>query len=225
MVERFKDRVDAGRQLADLLLRFRDQEGVVFALPRGGVVLGAEIARRLHMPLDLITARKIGHPLSAEYAIGAVTDTGETATNPAEFGRIDPSWYRREVQQQQQEAQRRYHAYLGDRPHVPVSGKVAIIVDDGIATGLTMEAALMQARKHEPGMLVLAVPVAPRDSVARLGRLADEVVTVNIPDHFAGAVGAYYDDFRQTTDEEVIALLKKCRAGTEATWPLKSNRA
>lgn len=221
----FMNRADAGLQLAARLLKFKGQDGVVFALPRGGVILGAEVARRLGMSLDLVTARKIGHPLSSEYGIAAVTETGDLATNAAEIRRVDQSWFQRAVLEQQQEAHRRYRKYLGDRPRVPVTGKLAILVDDGIATGLTMEAAILQVRKHEPSRLVVAVPVVPHDTAARLRRLVDEVVAVDIPAHYLGAVGAYYEDFRQVSDDDVIKVLAEFYQESDAAWQRTSNQA
>ena len=209
---RFKDRADAGRRLAALLQKYRGKEGVVFALPRGGVPVGAEVARALDMPLDLIIARKIGHPDNPEYAIAAVTETGELAANPQEVEGVNEDWYRRAVVAERQEAQRRHGRYLGDRPGVTAEGRVAIVVDDGIATGLTVTAAIKDARRRKPSRLVLAVPVAPRDTAGRLSRMVDDFVAVGTPEYFLGAVGAYYDDFRQVTDEEVVAIL----AGTPA---------
>lgn len=204
---RFIDRTDAGQRLAKRLLKYQGQDGIVFALPRGGVPLAAEISRALGMPLDLVSARKIGHPFSPEYAIAAVTDTGELAVNPLEVSRVDRQWFEREVEIERLEAVRRRQRYLKNAPPRSLAGKVAILVDDGIATGLTMEAAIMQARQRKPQKLVLAVPVAPQDTAAKLAKTVDELVALDIPEHYLGAVGAYYDDFRQISDEEVEALL------------------
>jgi predicted phosphoribosyltransferase len=138
---------------------------------------------------------------------------------------VDQSWFQRATLEQQQEAHRRYRKYLGDRPRVPVTGKLAILVDDGIATGLTMEAAIIQARKHEPGRLVVAVPVVPGDTAARLRRLVDEVVAVDIPVRYLGAVGAYYEDFQQVSDEDVIRVLAEYYQEGEAAWQRTTSRA
>ena len=203
----FKNRVDAGRQLAALLRKFRGRDGAVYALPRGGVPLGAEIARELGLPLDIVTARKIGHPESPEYAIGAVTEGGELAVNPLEVEHLDKRWFDRAVAAQREEAQHRRKAYYGERTRPDVAGKLAIVVDDGIATGLTMEAALLELRQYRPGHLVMAVPVAPADTADRLAHLVDEFIAVETPVDYLGAVGAYYADFEQVSDAEVIALL------------------
>jgi predicted phosphoribosyltransferase len=209
---RFKDRTDAGRKLANALKKFQGQDGVVYALPRGGVVLGVEVARALDMPLDLLIPRKVGHPLQPEYAICAVVEHGEIVCNQAEVERIDPQWLRREVETERQEARRRRELYLSGRKAPPVSGKIAIIVDDGIATGLTMEVAIRDARQRHPAQLVVAVPVAPPDTVARLASEVDEFVVLDHSPYYLGAVGAYYDYFNQVSDEEVIALMQSAAA-------------
>jgi putative phosphoribosyl transferase len=213
---RFRDRTDAGRQLAAALsAKYRGRAGVVYALPRGGVPLGVEIARALDMPLDLLIARKIGHPYNREYAIGAVTETGAPVVNPRELARIDAHWFEREADAERREARRRHQAYTGGRPLTPARGKVAIIVDDGIATGLTMEAAIRATRAQQPATLVVAVPVVPADTAAHLAREVDDLVAVTVETDYLGAVGAYYDFFPQTTDEEVIDLLRSVQ-GTAA---------
>ena len=205
----FADRTDAGRQLAEALKRFRGQEAVVYALPRGGVVLGVEVAAALQLPLDLIIPRKIGHPLSPEYAICAVSEDGSRICNERETARVDPDWLEREIITQIDEARRRRQLYLEGRPPVPVEGKTAIIVDDGVATGLTMLAALRDMRKRKPARLVVAVPVTPTETAERLRRESDELVALDIPLDYLGAVGAYYDRFDQVTDAEVVALMKQ----------------
>jgi len=209
---RFKDRTEAGRILAQALKPHANQDGVVYALPRGGVVLGAEVARALRMPLDLLIPRKLGHPLQPEYAIGAVVENGEMVVNQWEVSRVDPEWFKREVEAEREEARRRRELYLGARAPVAAKGKVAIIVDDGIATGLTMEVAIRDARRREPGRLVVAVPVAPPETVERLAREVDEFVVLDRSPYYLGAVGAYYDRFAQVSDDEVVALLRSMAA-------------
>jgi predicted phosphoribosyltransferase len=205
---RFRDMTDAGQRLAERLLAYRGQEGVVLALPRGGVVLGAEIARALDMPLDLVIPRKIGHPLSPEYGIAAVTESGEIVTNPWEVSQVDPQWFQNAVARERAEAARRRRRYLGDRAPLPLAGEIAILVDDGIATGLTMEAAIRDVKRQRPARLVVAVPVAPADTAERLRAQVDDFVALLVPEFYLGAVGAYYDHFPQVSDEEVIALLE-----------------
>lgn len=213
---RFRDRVDAGKQLAQALKKYQKHEGVVYALPRGGVVLGVEVARALGMPLDLLIPRKIGHPLQPEYAICAVVENGELVCNQQEVARVDPEWFRQEVEAERGEARRRRELYLGGRKPTPVEGKTAIIVDDGIATGLTMEVSIRDARRRRPKHLVVAVPVAPADTVERLSREVDEFMVLDASPFYLGAVGAYYDRFLQVTDEEVIALLRSVVAKEQA---------
>jgi len=212
----FRDRAEAGRLLAQALKKYQKQDGVVYALPRGGVVLGVEVARALAMPLDLLIPRKIGHPLQPEYAICAVVESGEMVCNQQEVARVDPQWFRREVEAERQEARRRRELYLGGREPSPVEGKTAIIVDDGIATGLTMEVSIRDALRRRPAHLVVAVPVAPPDTVERLSREVDEFVVLDPSPYYLGAVGAYYDHFLQVTDDEVIALLRSVAPAAQA---------
>ena len=209
---RFRDRADAGKRLAQALKKYQGQNGVVYALPRGGVVLGAIVARALGMPLDLLIPRKVGHPQQPEYAICAVVESGEMVCNQHEVARVDPQWFRQEVESERNEARRRRELYMGGREPAPVEGKTAIIVDDGIATGLTMEVSIRDARGRKPAHLVVAVPVAPPDTVERLSREVDEFVVLDPSPYYLGAVGAYYDQFLQVTDEEVIALLRSVAA-------------
>jgi len=205
---RFRDRADAGKQLAQALKKYQRQDGVVYALPRGGVVLGAIVARALDMPLDLLIPRKIGHPLQPEYAICAIVENGELVCNQQEVARVDPSWFEQVVAAERHEARRRRESYLGGREPAPVEGKTAIVVDDGIATGLTMEVAIRDVKRRQPAHLVVAVPVAPPDTVERLSREVDDFIVLDRARYFLGAIGAYYDRFDQVTDEEVIALLR-----------------
>lgn len=212
---RFVDRSDAGKQLAEKLVeKYAQKGGVVYALPRGGVVLGVEIARRLQMPLDLIIARKIGHPHNPEYAVGAVTENGDLVRSPYEVGNIPEPWFQHQAAAEREEAQRRHQRYVGGRAPLPAADKVAILVDDGIATGLTMEAAIRALRRQRPEIIVVAVPVVPADTAAKLAREVDDVVALDVARDYLGAVGAYYDYFPQISDEEVIALLQA--AGSSA---------
>lgn len=204
---RFKNRIHAGIKLAHALSKYNNEDGIVYALPRGGVPLGVEVAKALHMPLDLIIPRKIGHPSNPEYAICAVGESGALVCNEAELSRVDQEWFQKQVQAEREEARRRRTYYLKGRESVSLKGKMAIIVDDGIATGLTMEAAIQDAKQQGPGKVVVAVPVAPRDTVDRLRREVDDFVTLDIPEMYLGAVGAYYDNFTQVSDEEVSDML------------------
>lgn len=207
----FADRRDAGRALAVALARFRNQHPVVLAIPRGGVPVGYEIARALDAPLDILIARKLGAPGQEELGIGALADGDhpETVMNQEVLGLIDvpESYLRAEIARELEEIHRRQRVYRGDRPPVPVAGKVAIVVDDGIATGGSIRAALRSLKRRNPARIVVAVPVAPRETVRALGAEADEVIALNMPEYF-GAVAEFYQDFRQTSDDDVILLLK-----------------
>lgn len=202
---RFENRRDAGVRLAKALARYDGEDAVVYALPRGGVVLGAEVAKQLELPLALIIPRKIGHPENPEYAVCAVTEEGELVCNEEESSRLDPKWLKAAAKREQKEAKRRRAAYGGAR--LPASGKVAIIVDDGIATGLTVRAAIRTLRRELPSEVIVAAPIAPREVVEYLRKEADDVVVLDDTEPFLGAIGAYYESFPQVTDEEVVRIL------------------
>ena len=203
----FKDRVDAGRQLAAALSPYKGHAAVVYALPRGGVVIGAEVARILQVPLDLIVVRKVGHPFSPEYAIAAVAEDGHMVTNPEEVESIDKRWFSESAHAEQQEARRRRKLYTGGRATISASGKTAIIVDDGLATGLTMFAAIQEVRHSQPDKVVVAVPVAPPQTIEKLRTVVDDVVALYVTHDF-GAIGAFYLHFDQVTDAEVVDLME-----------------
>jgi len=203
----FTDRIEAGKKLAEVLRAYKRSDVVVYALPRGGVVLGVEVARMLGAPLDLLIPRKIGHPSSSEYAIAAVAEDGDIVANEEEVSRVDQVWFKKEVAHQRAEAKRRREKYLAGRPTSAVEGKTAIIVDDGIATGLTMKAAIMELKHRKPKKIVVAIPVIPADTFTVLSALVDEVVALDKPEQFLGAIGNYYKSFPQVEDEEVIALM------------------
>ena len=206
----FRDREEAGEQLGDMLAHYRGQNAVVLALPRGGVVLGRVIAHHLHLPLDIVVTRKIGHPTSPEYAIGAVDEQGTTILNDAEVKTVDQAWLKEEVLRQQLEAQRRSNLYRKGKNLINLVRKVAIIVDDGIATGLTMRLAVRSVKIREPSKIVVAVPVAPAGSLRALrSEGADEVIVLEQPDEFLGAVGAHFEEFPQVDDAEVMRLMAK----------------
>jgi putative phosphoribosyl transferase len=208
----FKDRVDAGRKLAKALAGYKDQQPVILALPRGGVPVAAEVAAALKAPLDLILVRKIGVPFQPELAMGAVVDGGAPIIvrndDVIRVAGIDEAEFKATCDNELAEIERRRQRYLGSRERVDVTGRTTIVIDDGIATGATTRAALRATRMRNPKKLVLAVPVAPTDSLAALRSDADEVVCLE--DHeFFGAIGFYYADFAQVADEEVIELLKR----------------
>lgn len=205
----FKDRKDAGKQLARQLKPYQGQDVVVYALPRGGVVVAEEIAKALHAPLDLILAHKIGHPHHSEYAIAAVSESGHLVGTESELLAVGKAWLEQEKKRQLDEIKRKRQSYLKNQPSHSARDKIAIIVDDGIATGLTMRAGILQLKDEKPKKIVVAVPVTPKQTAEALKTMADEVIALEIPDDhlFLGAVGAYYTDFGQVEDEEVIAIL------------------
>lgn len=207
---RFQDRWDAGQQLARLLEeKYKDSNGIVYPLPRGGIPLGIEVARALGMPLGMIIPRKIGHPYNPEYAICAVAENGETVCNEREVANVDQDWFKQRVEEAQQESKRRRMAYLGNKPPLPLEGKIAILVDDGIATGLTMRAAIRDARYRKAASIVVAIPAAPKETTDLLKKEVDDVVVLDTDKYYLGSVGAYYKEFYQLSDEEVISMLQE----------------
>jgi len=205
----FRDRMDAGEQLAKKLEQYKGMSAIVYALPRGGVVLGFAIAKALEATLDLVITRKIGHPENPEYAVCAVTEDGELLCNERERASISSEWLKSAAKEQQTEALRRRRVYIPNAQRIPITGKTAIIVDDGIATGLTIRAAVRSIKKDNPKKLVVAIPVAPHDVVETLRKEADEVVVLEDAHAYLGAVGAYYSVFPQVSDGEVIDLLSQ----------------
>jgi|SRR3989344_330871 len=212
----FTDRTQAGKQLAEQLESYRGKDAVILALPRGGVVTGYEIARALSLPLDIVAVRKLGHPLSPEYAIGAVDEYETKILNDAETATIDKRWLKEKIAREHEEAKRRSVVYRGGREPHGLSGKTVIIVDDGIATGLTMRLTVRAVKARKPKKIIVAVPVAPAESLAALKREgADEIIVLLPPEEFMGAVGAHYAEFEQLSDEEVIRLLQSAYGGEE----------
>ncbi len=204
----FNDRVDAGRRLAARLRHLRGEPTVVLGLPRGGVPVAAEVARALGAPLDVIVVRKLGVPFQPELGMGAVGEDGVRVINPAVVRTADVSVAELAAVEAREwsEVARRAGRYRGGRPHTPLDGRVAVIVDDGIATGSTARAACQVARALGAARVVLAVPVAPPGWQERIGRDADELISLATPEPFY-AIGQFYRDFSQTSDEEVAACL------------------
>jgi predicted phosphoribosyltransferase len=211
----FRDRADAGRRLAEALAQYKDQHPVVLALPRGGVPVAAEVARVLDAPLDLVMVRKIGVPYQPELAMGAVVDGPEPLVVRNEdvirTAGIPESEFAKVRDRELAEIGRRRTRYLGDRSHPDLAGKAIIVVDDGVATGATTRAALRAVRARKPARLILAVPVAPTDTLYALRGEADEIVCLEDYESFT-AIGFYYDDFGQVSDEEVTAILARLPA-------------
>jgi predicted phosphoribosyltransferase len=222
---RFRDRHDAGRRLAAQLERYRDERPVVLALPRGGVPVAAEVARRLGAPLDVVVVRKIGAPQNSEYAIGAVAEGGVHVLGRSAGRAADLSTDELEalIMRAQGELDERVRRYRGQRPPVGLQRRTAIIVDDGLATGRSALAAVRSLRRRGAVRVILAAPVASREAAGMLSEAADEVVCVEIPPDL-WAVGAWYADFRPTTDEEVIALLADSAGAPGVSLPPPSSR-
>src|SRR5215210_2061503 len=217
----FRDRRDAGRALAGLLSHYRDRPDVeVLALPRGGVPVAYEVASALGAPLDVFVVRKLGVPGREEVAMGAIASGGLVVLNDDVVRglRIPPEVLQRVVEQEGRELIRREQAYRGDRPMIHVEVETVIIVDDGLATGASMRAAILALRRMKPARIVVAVPAAPDSSCQELAALVDEVVCATTPSPFL-AVGESYWDFSQTTDEEVRDLLRAASTTRSADDP------
>jgi putative phosphoribosyl transferase len=209
---RFEDRVEAGRVLARALEDLGGQDVVVLAIPRGGVEIGAEISRAHGWPLDVVIPRKIGAPGNPELGLGAVAPGVQVLDERMlrTLG-VSPEYLDREIAEQEEEIRRRAEAYRRSRPPVDLEGRVAVVVDDGVATGGTAAAALRWARTQGAARVILAVPVAPAEAVRRLAEECDEVVCLDTPEPFM-AVGQWYRSFPQTSDDMVIALLDEAPA-------------
>lgn len=210
-MKRFANRRDAGRQLAAKLRAYQNRADViVLGIPRGGIVVAAEIARALHAPLDVLIAHKIGAPFNEELAIGAIAGDGTVFFDNALIHelRLAPELVQQARDAQQREIERRAKLYRGTRAPFQLQFKIVIVADDGVATGATTIAALRALRQHEPARLILAVPVAPRQVAPLLRAECDEVLLLDMPEPFV-AVGYFYEDFEQVTDEQVMNILQQ----------------
>ena len=205
----FRDRVEAGKRLASALIDFAGKDAIVLAIPRGGVVVGFEVARVLDVPLDVIIPRKIGAPDNPELAIGAMTEDGTIILDESlvKYLRVPGDYIKEESERQKLEIERRLKLYRGDVAYPSLKNRDVIIVDDGIATGSTMKAALASIRKRGAKRIAVAIPVGPPSTIRELEEDADRVVCLYTPEAFY-AIGQFYEDFAQTTDEEVIELLR-----------------
>lgn len=206
-----RDRRQAGRVLAERLEHLRERPDlIVLALPRGGVAVGFEVAHALNAPLDIFVVRKLGFPGHEEYAMGAIASGGVKVMNPMPGISVSPEDVEAVVQREQDELTRRELLYRGDRPAISLRGRTVVVVDDGLATGSTMRAAVLAIRKQRPAHIVVAVPVGAEETCAMLRSDADEVVCAATPRPFR-AVGLWYQNFPQSTDDEVHELLDEAR--------------
>lgn len=201
--EILQDRKEAAILLSDKLEKYENSDAVILAVPRGGVPIGYEIAKNLHLPLDIILSKKIGHPLNKEFAIGAVSlDSSFIDEHPD----ISAAYIESEIKKLRKSLVDKYNLYMGDRKPTDVKGKTVILVDDGIATGNTLLACVAMLRKSKPKKIVVAVPVVPFDTVNAIQQKADEFVYLIASKNFRG-VGGFYEDFEQVNDNEVIRML------------------
>lgn len=201
----FTDRTDAGKKLADVLQEYKNHKSVVVcALPRGGVEVGLEVAKALKLPLDIVITRKIGHPYDPEYAICVVDESGARLCNESEASSVDQDWLKREITKQESEILRRIKNYRRGKTPMTLNGKIVILVDDGVGTGLTLRAAIKHVRRQGAKEVVVAVPIAPKNVATVLQSEADKItILYEITDYFS-SVGSYYEHFPQVRDEEVI---------------------
>jgi putative phosphoribosyl transferase len=207
----FEDRQDAGQQLATALKKYKNNKNTyIMALPRGGVVIGHEVAKKLKLPLDVVVPRKIGAPYNEEYGIGAITETGRVIYDDEAIKSVNATkeYISKKVKEETREAKRRINKYRGSRPPLELKNKTVILVDDGIATGLTMQAAIRSVKDRKAKKVIVAVPLSAKDSLKKIKKEADEVVCLDVPIFFT-ALGSFYGNFEQTTDKEVIKLLAR----------------
>jgi predicted phosphoribosyltransferase len=208
---RFRDRSEAGRFLVRILERYKDNPNVlVLALPRGGVPVAYEVSKALNAPLDVFSVRKLGVPGHEELAMGAIASGGVRTVNDQVIRQLNipPAAIDAVAAREEEELRRREQLYRGERPPLNVAGKIVILVDDGLATGSTMKAAVAALRRQNPAKIIVAVPAAPAETCNELRNDADEVICALTPDHFY-ALGEWYDDFSQTTDAEVTDLISR----------------
>jgi len=208
----FANRYEAAMLLAIKLEKYKTEEGVILAVPRGGVPLGYYLAKHLGLALDLLMTKKLGHPANPEFAIGAVGIESEIIE---EAYQIPKEYIQRQTNRIRQELKERYKKFMGDREPSVLKNKIVIVVDDGVATGRTILATLKMLRSKEPKKLVVAVPVASRDAAEKIKREVDDFVCLHAPEVFLG-VSRFYEDFEQTSDDEVKELLKELNARGKA---------
>jgi putative phosphoribosyl transferase len=200
----FKNRDDAGKLLAKKLIHFKDTNSIVLAIPRGGVPVGAIIADKLNLPLEIELSKKIGHPINPEYAIGSVTLHGVTIDK--QIKDVSEEYIQEKSKKIQHELHKKFILFMGDRTQLDVKGKIVILVDDGIATGNTLIACIHTIKKRKPKKIVVAIPVSPKNTALIIEELVDEFICLQIPPNFH-SVGQFYEDFTQVSNENVSKLL------------------
>lgn len=207
---KFRDRTEVGKLLSYRLEKYRGEDVMIYALPRGGVVTAKEIAKHLHAPLGIVIARKIGHSQNPEYAIAAIAENGHIVGDKDEMDSVSKEWLKEEIKKERIEAKRRRETYLSGGTGISPRGKVAILVDDGVATGLTIRVGIMELRSQKPKKIIIAVPVIPESVALQIEGKVDELVALTIPpdNSYLGSVACYYEDFPQVTDKKVIEILK-----------------
>ena len=203
----FKDRIEAGMLLAAKLRKYKNDRGIVLAVPRGGVHVAYAVAKELEFPIDIVLTKKIGHPMNKEYAIGAAS-LSDYFIIPHE--KVSEAYIHRELKAIRSRLNEMYKSYMGDTEPEKLEGKTVIVIDDDIATGNTILGTVHMLRKSMPAKIIIGVPVASQSAVRMLSKEVDEVITVLIPEEFYG-VGAFYEDFSEVTDEEVLYFLDKLR--------------
>jgi putative phosphoribosyl transferase len=206
----FANRQEGGKKIAQNLKKYSGRKAIVLALPRGGIVTGFEVAQSLGLPLDLVVPRKIGAPDNPEFAIGAITEDGNQVIDQkllSSYG-VSQEYLQAEIEKEKKEAKRRLKLYRKGRKPLDLKNKIAIIVDDGIATGSTMIAAIKAVKEKKAQKIIVAVPVTSRSALKKIEKMVDEVVYLEAP-FFFGAVGAFYQEFGQTEDKEVVDLMQK----------------
>lgn len=209
----FRDRIEAGMILAEKLKKYQDDQGVVLAVPRGGVPVAYAVAKKLGFPMDLILVKKIGHPVNKEYAIGAASLTDEyVIPHPG----VSQEYIDAEIDRIREKLKKIYPKFSVDDKRVNLEGKTVIIIDDGIATGNTLLVTVSMLKNKKPGKLIVAAPVAPESAINKLSKEVDDVVVTLVPEFFSG-VGAFYEDFYQVSDEEVIYYMEKLRKEMKQT--------
>lgn len=201
----FQDRIDAGLALSRHLQHYKHVDGVTLAVPRGGVPVAFPVSRLLHLPLQIILSKKIGHPLHKEFAIGAVSLTGQIIA-PNAFA--TEAYIQQETVNIREQLKACYDQYMGDKKPIPLKNKIVIIIDDGIATGYTLLSTIEMIRKESPKKVVVAVPVASKQAAQKISEVADEFICLWIPSRFR-SVGEFYEDFMQVSDDEVMQMLKE----------------